>query len=141
MKADPSAQRRLLDLAGLDAELARAQYRRRTMPEQAAVEEAERDTQARRDAVVVAGTSVSDLDRDLAKLDREVEQVRTREARDRGLMDSGSVSSKQMTDLGHELETLERRRGVLEDEQLEVMERHEAAGIDLGHEKIGRAHV
>ena len=135
MKADPGVQRRLLDLAALDAELARAQHRRRTMPEQTAVETSERSVRERRDAVVVADTALSDLDRDVTKLDREVEQVRTRETRDQALLDSGSVSAKQMSDLTHEMETLARRRGVLEDEQLELMERQEAAQTNLVHEK------
>lgn len=134
MKADPSAQRRLLDLAAVDAELSRAEHRRRTMPEQTAVEEAERTLRAAQDAVVVAQTALSDLDRDVAKLDREVEQVRTREVRDQQLLANGSVSAKQASDLQHELQSLERRRAVLEEEQLEVMERQEAAGVDLKHE-------
>lgn len=134
MKADPAAQRRLLDLAGVDGELARAEHRRRTLPEQLAVEEAEQAFRATSDAVIVAQTALSDFDRDVAKLDREVEQVRTRETRDRQLLDNGSVSAKQATDLNHELASLERRRSILEEEQLEVMERQEAAGIDLKHE-------
>jgi uncharacterized protein len=134
VKADPSAQRRLLDLAAVDAELSRAQHRRRTMPEQTAVEEAEKTLRAAQDAVVVAQTALSDLDRDVAKLDREVEQVRTRETRDQQLLANGSVSAKQASDLQHELASLERRRAVLEEEQLEVMERQEAAGMDLRHE-------
>lgn len=135
MKADPTAQRRLLDLAALDAELARARHRRSTLTEQSAVEEAEATVRRHRDAVVRARTSVSDLGREVAKLEQEVTQVRTREERDRGLMDSGSVSAKQMTDLGHELDTLTRRRGVLEDAQLEAMERLDAAETDLAHEQ------
>ena len=135
MKADPTVQRKLLDLAALDAELSRAEHRRRTMPEQTAVEEAEAVLRTRRDAVVLARTSVSDLGRDVAKLEQEVAQVSAREQRDRGLMDSGSVSAKQMTDLSHELETLARRRGVLEDSQLEAMERLDAAETDLAHEQ------
>lgn len=141
MKADPASQRRLLDLAGLDAELARATYRRGHLPEQAEVEKAETEQRARRDAVVRAETAVADLERDLAKLDKEVEQVRTRESRDRNLLDGGSVNAKQMTDLEHELDTLGRRRGVLEDEQLEVMERHEAASTDLAHEQDALAGI
>jgi predicted nucleic acid-binding Zn-ribbon protein len=139
MKADPAVQRRLLDLAAVDGELARAEHRRRTLPEQAAVEAAERTLRAAADAVVVAQTALSDLDRDVAKLDREVEQVRTRETRDRQLLENGSVSAKQATDLQHELESLERRRAVLEEEQLEVMERQEAAGMDLKHETDAHA--
>jgi predicted nucleic acid-binding Zn-ribbon protein len=135
VKADPTAQRKLLDLAALDAELARAEHRRRTLPEQTAVEEAEATVRSHRDAVVRARTSVSDLGREVAKLEQEVTQVRTREERDRGLLASGTVSSKQMTDLDHELATLERRRGVLEDSQLEAMERLDAAETDLAHEQ------
>jgi predicted nucleic acid-binding Zn-ribbon protein len=135
VKADPTAQRRLLDLAALDAELARAQHRRRTLPEQTAVEEAEATVRTHRDATVRARTSVGDLGREVAKLEQEVTQVRTREERDRSLMDSGSVSARQMTDLGHELDTLARRRGVLEDSQLEAMERLDAAETDLAHEQ------
>jgi uncharacterized protein len=139
VKADPSAQRRLLDLAAVDAELSRAEHRRKTMPEQTAVEEAERALRAAADAVVVAQTALSDLDRDVAKLDREVEQVRNRETRDQGMLDSGSVSAKQTTELAHELESLARRRSVLEDDQLEVMERQEAAGTNLQHETDAHA--
>ncbi|MDT7576413.1 MAG: hypothetical protein QOH17_2746, partial [Pseudonocardiales bacterium] len=35
MKAEPAVQRRLLDLAGTDGELARLAHRRRTLPEHA----------------------------------------------------------------------------------------------------------
>src|SRR6478609_6796668 len=41
------------------------------------------------------------------------------------MLQSGTVNSKQLTDLQHELETLERRRASLEDDELEVMERRE----------------
>ena len=39
MKADPAVQRRLLDLAEVDAELARVTHRRRTLPEIAEIAE------------------------------------------------------------------------------------------------------
>ena len=103
------------------------------------MEEAERTERACRDAVVVAETALGDLSRDVARLDREVEQVRTRETRDQGLLDSGGVAAKQAADLSHEMETLARRRGVLEDEQLEVMERQEAAAAHLDHEQAALA--
>ena len=41
VKADPAVQRRLLDLAGVDGELARLAHRRRTLPEHAALAAAE----------------------------------------------------------------------------------------------------
>lgn len=132
MNADPAAQRRLLDLAEVDAELARVAHRRRTLPELAEVEQAERDLQSGRDEVVTTETTLGDLDRDVRRLESEIDQVRAREERDRGLLNSGKISSgKQLEDLQHELATLKRRQSTLEDELLELMEQREATGADL----------
>jgi predicted nucleic acid-binding Zn-ribbon protein len=132
VNADPAAQRRLLDLAEVDAELARVAHRRRSLPELAEVQAAERELQAGRDALVIAETTAGDLDRDIRKLEAEIDQVRARESRDRSLLDSGSISSgKQLEDLQHELATLARRQTSLEDDVLEVMEQREATGSDL----------
>lgn len=132
MKADPVVQRRLLELAEVDAELNRVNHRRRTLPELEEIGKAERELQAKRDSLVSAQTSFGDIDRDTKRLEAEVEQVRAREDRDRKLMDSGSLSSsKQLEDLEHELATLTRRQGNLEDELLEVMEQREALESDV----------
>ncbi|MGH3778552.1 MAG: zinc ribbon domain-containing protein [Pseudonocardiaceae bacterium] len=132
MNADPAAQRRLLDLAAVDAELTRTAHRRRSLPELAEIEQADKDLLAGRDSLVAAETAASDLDREIRKLEAEIDQVRAREDRDRGLLDSGSISSgKQLEDLQHELATLHRRQTVLEDDLLEVMERREATGADV----------
>ncbi|GAA2777404.1 zinc ribbon domain-containing protein [Saccharopolyspora taberi] len=132
MKADPAVQRRLLDLAECDAELNRVNHRRRSLPELAEIGAAERELQAKRDALVAAQTAFGDIDRDARRLETEIEQVRKREQRDRTLMDQGG-SSKQLEDLQHELQTLARRQGILEDELLEVMERREALEADVEH--------
>ncbi|HEU0086117.1 MAG TPA: C4-type zinc ribbon domain-containing protein [Pseudonocardiaceae bacterium] len=142
MKADPAAQRRLLDLAEVDAELARTAHRRRSLPELAEIEQAERDLRSGRDALVATDTTASDLDREIRKLEAEIDQVRAREDRDRGLMDSGSISSaKQLEDLQHELATLQRRQGVLEDDLLEVMEQREALDADLARSRAALGEV
>lgn len=131
MKADQSAQRRLLDLAGIDAELSRLTHRRRSLPEHAELAEAEAAVRAGKDAVIEIETRAGDLDRDIRRLERDVEGVRARTERDRSLMQT--AGAKQAVDLQHELDTLARRQEVLEDEQLEVMERREAVGADLEH--------
>ncbi|CRK61830.1 FIG137478: Hypothetical protein [Alloactinosynnema sp. L-07] len=133
MKADPAVQRRLLDLAEVDAELSRAQHRRRTMPELAEITEAEKAVQTRRDAQVAIQTQLDDLDREVARQEKEIDAVRAREERDRALLAGGTVGAKQLTDLEHELATLERRQGVLEDDLLELMERREAVEMDGKH--------
>jgi len=132
VNADPAAQRRLLDLAATDAELARLAHRRRSLPEFAEVDAAEREQRGRRDAVVSAETTVGDLDRDIRKLETEIDQVRAREERDRALLGSGSITSgRQLEDLEHELASLGRRQSSLEDDLLEVMEQREATEADL----------
>jgi predicted nucleic acid-binding Zn-ribbon protein len=85
----------------------------------------------RKDAVVAAETAAGDLDREISRLERDVDGVRSRAERDKGLLGGAGVSAKQATDLQHELDTLSRRQGVLEDELLEVMEQREAVQTNL----------
>ena len=136
MKADPAVQRRLLDLADADAELARIEHRRRTLPELVEITDAEKSLQAKRDAQVTVQTTLADLDREVKRQEKEIDAVRAREDRDRGLLTGGTVSAKQLTDLEHELATLERRQATLEDDLLELMERREAVELDAQHAGI-----
>ncbi|GAA5147715.1 C4-type zinc ribbon domain-containing protein [Pseudonocardia eucalypti] len=131
MNAEPAAQQRLLQLADVDAELNRIDHRRRAMPELAEITEAEKILRERKDAVVSAETSARDLDREIARLERDVEGVRARAERDQNLLAGAGLPAKQAADLQHELETLARRQGVLEDEQLEIMEQREAVQTNL----------
>ncbi|MFD2471280.1 zinc ribbon domain-containing protein [Amycolatopsis silviterrae] len=130
MKADPAVQRQLLELAKVDAELSRVAHRRRTLPELAEIEAGEKTVREKRDALVSVETASSDLDREIARQEKEVESVRARVDRDRKLLESGSIGAKQMTDVEHELQTLGRRQGALEDDLLELMEQREALGLD-----------
>ena len=64
MKADPTAQAKLVTLAEVDAEIGRLTHRRSTLPELAQLDEAEQRVRAARDALVRAETRAGDLDRD-----------------------------------------------------------------------------
>ena len=133
MKAEPAVQRRLLELAAADGELARLAHRRRTLPEHAQLDDAEAAVRKAKDKLVEVETVAGDLDRDIRRLERDVEGVRARTDRDHKLLNGAGVGAKQATELQHELETLARRQTVLEDEQLEVMEQREAVGVDVEH--------
>jgi hypothetical protein len=77
-----------------------------------------------RDAKIV----VDDLTAEQAKVDADVEVVKARRTRDRERMDAGLIANpKDLERMSGELESLERRIATLEDEELEVMERLEAA--------------
>jgi uncharacterized protein len=127
VKADHFEQQKLLDLAAEDVALTQLAHRGRTLAEVAAVaaaEEAERTFSA---DVIRAETEARDLGREVKRLESDVETVRAREDKDQRLLDSGSVSPKELTNLQHELESLKRRQSDLEDQELELMERLEEA--------------
>jgi predicted nucleic acid-binding Zn-ribbon protein len=130
VKADPAVQRQMLELAKVDAELSRTDHRRRTLPELAEITDVEKKLRDLKDSLVAVQTSISDLDREITRQEREIESVRSREDRDRKLLESGTVAAKQMADIEHELHTLERRQAALEDDLLEQMERREALELD-----------
>ena len=132
MKADPEVQLRLLDLQARDAALARLEHRRRTLPELAVIADADTRLAALRADVVRAETEVGDLDRELRRLEDDVDQVRRRAERDQQRMLSGAVPAKELESLQHEVETLTRRQSDLEDTELEVMERREDAEARAG---------
>ena len=132
MKADPFVQLRLLELQGLDSSLDRLRHRRATLPEIAEMQRLDGLVDALRDAVVRAETTASDLAREQAKLEREIDQVRSRKDRDSQRLASGAISvAKQLQDLQHEIATLSRRQADLEDAELEVMERAETTAAEL----------
>ena len=131
MNADPAAQLLLLDLQFLDTGLAQLAHRRRTLPEIAAIVEADERLAALTSEVVRADTAVADLARGERRLESDVEQVRQRADRDQQRMQAGGLPAKELTSLQHEVETLHRRQSELEDSVLELMEQREEAETAL----------
>ncbi|HEY6295209.1 MAG TPA: hypothetical protein VIX15_06050, partial [Streptosporangiaceae bacterium] len=84
MKASPESQLHLLELADLDAELARLDHRKHGLPEIAELARMEARTGELKDGIVVTETELADLSREESRAERDVEQVRTRIDRDRG---------------------------------------------------------
>lgn len=128
LKADAATQLRLLELQDKDTRLGQLAHRLRTLPDAARLAELEGQLSRLRDQVVAAETILSDLEQDQVRADHDVEQVRERMARDRQLMDSGTIGDpKQLQSLQSELDSLTRRQSDLEDIELEIMERVEGA--------------
>ncbi|OJF10246.1 zinc ribbon domain-containing protein [Couchioplanes caeruleus] len=134
MKAAPEAQRRLLDLQGIDTALNQLAHRRRSLPELAEIETVARELSALEDERVRAQVAVDDLDRDIARFEKDIEQVRARKDRDQARLDAGGAL-REIEGLQHELATLNRRQSELEDAELELMERRETAEQALNEVK------
>jgi len=132
VKADPSAQVRLLDLQDLDSRADQLRHQRRSLPEHGRLIELA-EARARidgesQDARIV----VEDLTADQAKVDADVELVKARRERDQQRLDQGLVSNpKDIQRMQQEMVSLERRITSLEDDEIEVMERLEEAQATL----------
>ena len=126
MKAAPQAQRRLLDLQAVDITLAQLAHRRKSLPELAEIVTISRELSALEDERVRAQVAVDDLDRDISRFEKDIEQVRTRKDRDQARLNAGGAL-REIEGLQHELATLNRRQSELEDAELELMEQRESA--------------
>jgi uncharacterized protein len=132
VKADPFVQLRLLDLQALDTHLDQLAHKRRTLPEIAEIARLDGLLEGVRGEEALAEATVSDLQTQLDKAEADIEQVRTRKARDEERLGSGAITQpKQLEELQHEVATLTKRQSDLEDAELEVMERMEEAQAAL----------
>ncbi len=141
MKADPKDQQRLLDLQAIDTALRQLAHRKKNLPEFAEVDGLTKVIGALEDERVRAEVDLDDLDRDIARLEREVDSVRQRHDRDKQRLDDGRLPPRELTALEHEMGSLKRRQSELEDAELELMEKRETAQatLDAVDEKISGA--
>lgn len=130
MKASPSDQRRLLDLAALDASVRHADHQRRHPEQTARVQE----LLAQRKELSVELTRLlgvrDDAKTELSRLESDVALVDARAARDAERL-ATSANAKEAQGLEHEIASLIKRKNDLEDLELEIMERLETAEAEV----------
>ena len=112
MKADPTHQVTLLEIADLDSRAAQLRHQRAHLPEITEIASLTAERTALTDKVRDARIVVDDLTVEQARADREVEQVRTRRERDRNRMDTGQITNPK--DLERADPALQRDELVLE---------------------------
>jgi predicted nucleic acid-binding Zn-ribbon protein len=140
--ADPQVQLRLLDLQELDSGIDRLAVRRRTLPELAEIERLTARLRELGGDLETAQALQHETARAQARLESDVENVRSRAVRDQGRLDSGAVSSsRELENLQSEIASLTRRRDALEDELLELMEEAENAATAADALSAERAQV
>lgn len=130
MKASPADQRRLVDLAALDTAIQAADHARRNPAQAARVHEllGQRQTLSAELSRVLGIRD--DVAAELARLESDVAVVDARAARDAERL-AATSSPKDAQGLEHELASLAKRKSDLEDAELELMERLEAADSDV----------
>ena len=103
MKADPAAQRRLLELQAIDTTLNQLAHRRRTLPQLAELDRLAKLIGEADSERIKAQVAVDDFDRDIARLEKDVDQVRVRKNKDQGRLDAGTGPARELEALQHEL--------------------------------------
>lgn len=141
MIAEPTRQLRLLDLQAIDTRLDQIAHARTHLPQLAVLADLEGKARLIDDQLVRSRTELADVQREVAKAEADVQLVRDRAARDQARLDSGTGTAKDLQALQHELSSLARRQSELEDVELEVMERAEAAESDVAELERGRAEL
>ena len=134
MKAAVDQQRSLAEVVEIDAELSRMAHRRAHLPEFQRYDEVQAENRTANDRVAALQLALEDLQAQVTRFESEIDAVRQREDRDRSLLQSGTPDAKQLSDLQHELSTLQRRQSSLEDSLLEVMEQREELQINQNRE-------
>ena len=127
IRADVTAQLRLLDLQAVDSALAQLAQRRRTLPEQAALDRLTADLADVSSDLVGAQTRVSDLELDTARAEADLAPVQQRLVRNEKRIADGTVDAKSLGSMVEEVAHLRRRIGDLEDLELASMEALEQA--------------
>ncbi len=123
MKASASDQRSVLDIQKFDLQTAALRNKSVNLPEIAEINKLMIKQNNTRDLRIAAETELSDVKRELARAEGDVEQIVTRIERDEKRLASGTGTSKELEQTQHELVTLGARRAELEEVELEIMMR------------------
>jgi len=123
MKASVSDQRSILDIQKFDHQASTLKNKAATLPEFAEIASATIKHNNLRDLRIAAETELSDVRRELARAEGDVEQIVARIERDEKRLASGTGTPKELEQTQHELGTLGARRSELEEVELEIMMR------------------
>lgn len=122
----------LLEISEIDKRLTQIDFQRGHMAEAVALNNANARARELHVQSVELGSELVDLQNQVTKAEIDVEQVEARIAKDRSLLDSGSITdAKQLLELQHELENLSKRLKELEEIELEALSHVEDCTLTL----------
>lgn len=139
MKASPRQQSLLLDLQDHDNLVARLRRKRTQLPERQELAALQGELSEAKTEFMAVQRELDAQNADISRLENDVETVRQRRRRDADLL-SASTSSKEAQSLQGEIDTLEKRQGVLEERELDLMQASEEtqARYDAASEVLAR---
>jgi uncharacterized protein len=134
VNASPADQRRLVEVAELDARIRKADLARKNPPQAGRVQELLARRQTLSQELTTRLGARDDLRIELSRIESDVAVVDARSARDSSRLATSS-NSKEAQGLESELTSLARRKSDLEDAELELMERLEQADAAVAEQE------
>ena len=133
MDTSRSALLKLLELQKVDTAVDRLEARLRHLPEQATLDALEAQRQELDTRIEQLSAAFDEVTTRQKRVDYEVDSVGQKLTIEERRLYSGTVgNAKELSDLSREVEALKRRKGILEDQDLEVMEEREGVEKELG---------
>jgi len=127
LKASLADQNNLIELQRIDAAISALNHKLKKLPEHELIAAVQKRKSEAQETLVLAEAELADVAIDLKRSELEVETVSDRIKKDEARLNSGQGSPKDLEQTQHEIATLEKRKADLEDGELEIMMRHDAA--------------
>ena len=133
MKATVESQRLLLDLNSIDQSVSKLDYQKKNHPQLMKITELTARVPSIEASIVENDSQITETKKEVSKAEIDVENISKRVQKDKERMSSSQTSAKDLTQIQHEIGTLESKQKELEEVQIEYLEKVE----DLEHKKRG----
>ena len=133
MKAKVESQRLLLDLNSIDQSISKLDYQKKNHPQLMKITELTARVPSIEASIVENDSQIIETKKEVSKAEIDVENISKRVQKDKERLASSETSAKDLTQIQHEIGTLESKQKELEEVQIEFLEKVE----DLEHKKRG----
>jgi hypothetical protein len=133
MKAKVESQRLLLDLNSIDQSISKLDYQKKNHPQLKKITELTARVPSIEASIVENDSQITETKKEVSKAEIDVENISKRVQKDKERLSSSETSAKDLTQIQHEIGTLESKQKELEEVQIEFLEKVE----DLEHKKRG----
>ena len=133
MKAKVESQRLLLDLNSIDQSISKLDYQKKNHPQLMKITELTARVPSIEASIVENDSQITETKKEVSKAEIDVENISKRVQKDKERLSSSETSAKDLTQIQHEIGTLESKQKELEEVQIEFLEKVE----DLEHKKRG----
>ena len=127
MKASFADQNKLIELQRVDSHIQNLKIKLKNLPEVEQLQAIDTRITAGEELLKGAEIEMGDVEVELKRSEIEVEQVTDRIKKDENRLNAGQGSPKELEQMQHEIATLQKRKSDLEDGELEIMIRFDAA--------------